>query len=409
MVAAVKMQAVPASEPRYKWGSALTRAVRFGDFSQVEAMLADGFDINGATPAGTTLLMAAAAHGQLKLVRRLLDDGASINLQRSDGFNALLFSVFFGHVDVVRELVRRDADLKAESRGGTTAKMWALTRAFLDIEDLLREAETPFVRAKDKTVEPGKLKLPELPGKPIVEPQPIAPRIQVPVRETKPPPTRAVTTIPEAEHARRENALIESAATPVCVANREFAEAKTFSPLSALIERMSLRLRLALVVILVAMIGFGTLSALTLRNGKTRSLTPPAASTSSLPTVQEEISAPVPQPVVPLVSVETEKPAAAAPVEEPRQPIVSENQPAAEKVAAQHSRAVRLSKRNARLARVNRAAQNDQRESEEKTAPAPVTFVTKQPQPRKTAPVEAPATPAFPIEGTNKKKVIQWP
>jgi hypothetical protein len=59
MVAAVKMQTVPALESRNSWANALTRAVRFGEFSQVDEMLSGGFDINGATPVGTTLLMSA--------------------------------------------------------------------------------------------------------------------------------------------------------------------------------------------------------------------------------------------------------------------------------------------------------------------------------------------------------------
>jgi serine/threonine-protein phosphatase 6 regulatory ankyrin repeat subunit B len=404
MVAAVKMQTVPALESRNSWANALARAVRFGEFSQVEEMLAGGFDINGATPVGTTLLMSAAAHGQVKLVRRLMDSGAAINVQRSDGFSALLFAVFFGHEDVVRELISRGADVKSESRGGTTAKMWARTRGFLDIEDLLEGAETPFVRPKEKPVQRVTLKLPN--AEPVVEPQITEHKTQIPLREKAALPTAVAPPIPEAEYARRESALIDSAATPLCVANRNFDEAKRYSPTSALVERMSPKLRFALVVV-VAMIGFGTLATVTLRNARTRStITPPAAaSTSSLPTVQE-IAVPAQAPLVP---VETEKPSAAA-AEEPKQPALTENQPAAEKVTAQHSKAaVRPSTRNARFAKVNRAAQNDQAESDEKTAPAPVTFVTKPPQTRKTTPVEAPTAPAFPIEGTNKKKVIQWP
>jgi ankyrin repeat protein len=60
----------------------LVQAAEAGDFSPVEALIAAGVDVNGATEHGMTALMAAAANGHLALLAFLLDGGADFKAKR---------------------------------------------------------------------------------------------------------------------------------------------------------------------------------------------------------------------------------------------------------------------------------------------------------------------------------------
>ncbi len=118
----------------------LIQAAESGDAATVEAQLAAGVDVNSATDSGMTTLMSAAANGHLRIVSLLLDRGANVNVKRNDGLTALALAAFFGHQTVVRELLCHGADIEAKSRFGTSPEMWARSRGFTTITELLKDA-----------------------------------------------------------------------------------------------------------------------------------------------------------------------------------------------------------------------------------------------------------------------------
>jgi hypothetical protein len=118
----------------------LIQAAESGDAAIVEAQLAAGADVNSATESGMTPLMSAAAHGHLRIVSLLLERGAHINEKRNDELTALALAAFFGHQTVVRELLCHGADIEAKSRFGTSPEVWARTRGFTTITELLKDA-----------------------------------------------------------------------------------------------------------------------------------------------------------------------------------------------------------------------------------------------------------------------------
>lgn len=108
--------------------SELLKAVAEGDVAAVEALLAAGAQINGASPVGETALMRASSRGHLDVVRLLLDAGADVNGRRGDGMTPLIYAAFFGHADVVRLLMDNGADLDARDRLGMRALDWAKSK-----------------------------------------------------------------------------------------------------------------------------------------------------------------------------------------------------------------------------------------------------------------------------------------
>ena len=100
---------------------ALFKAVRRGDLSVVQSMLAAGADVNAKTPAGNTPLISAAFHGQTAVVHALLAAGAQVNQTSNDGSSALMAASYHSRTDAIRALVEAGADVNASNRNRFTA------------------------------------------------------------------------------------------------------------------------------------------------------------------------------------------------------------------------------------------------------------------------------------------------
>ena len=137
--------------------SALGVAARFGRGEVVQALLAQGADLNsrdhkyGATPLiwasvngftgivksllekgadantpdsknGMTPLMSAAAGGKAEVIKVLLDKGAAINATDQDNRTPLMWAANYGHLGAIKVLLEKGADLKVvDKKGGITA------------------------------------------------------------------------------------------------------------------------------------------------------------------------------------------------------------------------------------------------------------------------------------------------
>uniref|UniRef100_A0A667YWG0 Uncharacterized protein n=1 Tax=Myripristis murdjan TaxID=586833 RepID=A0A667YWG0_9TELE len=75
------------------------------DMRVVEELFTKG-DVNAkASQAGQTALMLAVSHGRMDMVQALLAQGAEVNLQDDEGSTALMCASEHGHTDIVKLLL----------------------------------------------------------------------------------------------------------------------------------------------------------------------------------------------------------------------------------------------------------------------------------------------------------------
>lgn len=157
----------------------LQSAAQAGDLQQVNDILSAGADVNGVDGEGNTALHLAAFHGHLEVVQALLAAGADANAQDAQGWTPVFKAAYNHELDcgfapVVQALVEAGADVnkrifygltplmlaagggeaavcevllnagaevKAANDGGRTALAMAKERFFVDVINLLHEAE----------------------------------------------------------------------------------------------------------------------------------------------------------------------------------------------------------------------------------------------------------------------------
>jgi ankyrin repeat protein len=157
----------------------LLEAAKAGDAARVKSLLAAGADCNARDAEGATALMLAAHAGKLDVVRALVEAGADVNATDERGWTALAKSVHnpdldrgfadvaeclidaganveapigygirplmlaagYGETAVVETLLKSGADVLARNEGGLTALMMVKEKFYVDVINLLHEAE----------------------------------------------------------------------------------------------------------------------------------------------------------------------------------------------------------------------------------------------------------------------------
>lgn len=157
----------------------LIEAAASGDLARVRSLLASGADANARDADGATVLMRAAHLGRLDVVRALVDAGADVNATDERGWGALARAVYnadldrgfadvvgvlierganveapigygirplmlaagYGEIAVVEALLAGGADVLARNDGGLTALMMVKEKFYVDVINLLHEAE----------------------------------------------------------------------------------------------------------------------------------------------------------------------------------------------------------------------------------------------------------------------------
>ncbi len=165
----------------------LFAAAQSGDAAQLKSLLESGVDHAAADDAGETALMHAARHGQLAAVQLLIAAGADVNAKSPQGWTALAKAayngdaecgyvevievlhqagallderIFFGitplmlaagggDASVVEWLINNGANALATNEGGRTARMMADDKFYVDVINLLHEAEQQLGVAVD--------------------------------------------------------------------------------------------------------------------------------------------------------------------------------------------------------------------------------------------------------------------
>eukprot|EP01043_Picozoa_sp_COSAG02_P048684 COSAG02_NODE_4809_length_4953_cov_118.497031_2_plen_676_part_00 len=130
-----------------QWGKnerALLHAASAGDDTQVEELLKDGANPNGARADGQTPLLKAAAWGHAMVVQQLLAAGAVVDQTNRCGCSSMMLAAQNGHATVLSMLVDAGADPMLRGTGGPylnlTACDIASQRGDADCATLLREA-----------------------------------------------------------------------------------------------------------------------------------------------------------------------------------------------------------------------------------------------------------------------------
>ncbi|MCC7114900.1 MAG: ankyrin repeat domain-containing protein [Burkholderiales bacterium] len=124
----------------------LMRAACGGHLAAVTALVAAGADVNAADPAGWTALSKAVHdpatdRGHAEVVQALIDAGADIEAPIGYGIRPLMLAAGYGETAVVQVLLAAGADVLARNHGGLTALMMVKEKFYVDVINLLYEAE----------------------------------------------------------------------------------------------------------------------------------------------------------------------------------------------------------------------------------------------------------------------------
>ena len=425
----------------------LLKAIQTGDAAEVEIVLSGDVDVNATTSRGTTPLMSAVTYGHLEIVRVLLKRGAEPNQKRSDGFTALALAAFFGQEAIVRALLVCGADMRAVSRANTSPEMWASSRGFFEIADLLKTAREHSTgayspKAFSASVPTISNSLAESSSISRVEEEPdeitlVRPRTN-PVAVNRDSLSRPISEA--GEYIRKVGPLGVVISAPIEF-ERKVDPVVPFSPFSALVDRLSTSWpQFAIVFLVVAIfsaaVTFTILkvvkrgpqsdqaqaTAATSAPGLTQRTASPATQSVPLPTEQAKpsVNTSPQEKLLEQVSSRSSDHAVAAnaqpqPSSEPSPASIRSANRSEEKgrmkgtVASYSNEGVKAARTKRRGGGVAAAPVSDG--PTDVNSPAPPVVESKQQVPAaRKATGEIPSLPLEPIKGsTTKRKVIQWP
>ncbi|MEW5967136.1 MAG: ankyrin repeat domain-containing protein [Pseudomonadota bacterium] len=126
--------------------TALMHAAHHGHVAAVEVLIAAGVDVNAQSPQGWTALAKAAYNGEtergyVEVIEVLHEAGAALDARIFFGITPLMLAAGGGDAPVVEWLINAGADVLAANEGGRTARLMANDKFYVDVINLLTEAE----------------------------------------------------------------------------------------------------------------------------------------------------------------------------------------------------------------------------------------------------------------------------
>ncbi len=134
--------------------TALMHAAHAGHVEAVKVLIAAGADVNAKSPQGWTALAKAAYNGETErgyaeVIEVLADAGASLDERIFFGITPLMLAAGGGDAPVVEWLINAGADVLAANEGGRTARMMANDKFYVDVINLLTDAERQLGVSED--------------------------------------------------------------------------------------------------------------------------------------------------------------------------------------------------------------------------------------------------------------------
>ena len=121
-------------------------AAYLGNLPMVKLLIESGAAVNYSNELGWTALMKAVHNAELNcgfadVVQTLIDNGADIEAPIGFGVRPLMMAAGYGETAVVEVLLAAGADVLARNEGGFTALMMVKQKHYVDVINLLHEAE----------------------------------------------------------------------------------------------------------------------------------------------------------------------------------------------------------------------------------------------------------------------------
>lgn len=125
----------------------LMLAASLGHLDQVKALLKAGADVAARDERQYNALMCAVYNADLdrgfpEVVQALIDAGADIETKITYGIRPLMLAAGAGEAGVVQVLLKAGVESKARNEGGRTALMMVKDKDYIDVINLLHEAES---------------------------------------------------------------------------------------------------------------------------------------------------------------------------------------------------------------------------------------------------------------------------
>jgi ankyrin repeat protein len=124
----------------------LMLAASVGDRPMVALLLGAGADVNAKNEQGWTALAKSTYNPELRrgfadVAQALIDGGANLEAPIGFGVRPLMLAAGYGETAVVEVLLKAGASVTARNDGGFTAFMMVKQKHYVDVINLLHEAE----------------------------------------------------------------------------------------------------------------------------------------------------------------------------------------------------------------------------------------------------------------------------